>query len=279
VVFKTRIKRSELMFNLIILAMFALVASFQLLSAYGASCVVWDSTWWGNIVYAPSPPFPPGWIASIMFTYMVEWGLLFQIMNVFTWILGFAWGFLLYAYFTKWPLKRIFIAGMVVAALGLVTGLVPALIADLNYTPVQGLTGLTWDMTTQSWVPAPFEIGANWSRVIPNAIMLGVLLVLYFVPRFKVAATKFLEERSIVGQYVKQLILMSLFFFWLGAVSFLGTEFMRAAHVEGGINVWQTIDLQFYGGVVTTAIGATMLSTALIYHKIRPTSARIEKLK
>jgi len=274
-VFKTRIKRTELIFNIIILTFFALTAGLQLLSAYGASCVVWDPSYWGREVLAPSPPFPPGWIATIMFPYMVEFGLLFQIMNVFVWILGFAWGFLLYAYFTKWPLKRIFIVGMVVAALGFVTGIIPAIIADTN-----GFTMLEWDMTTQSWIPmTEYDPGANWSRVIPNVIMLGVLPVLYFVPRFKVAATKFLEERSIVGQYAKQLILMSLFFFWLGAVSFLGTEFMRNAHVVGGINVWQTIDLQFYGGVVTTAIGASMLATALIYHKIRPTSALIEKLK
>jgi len=264
--------------------MFALTAGLQLLSAYGASCVVWDPSYWGLVVPLPPthPATGPPWnlppfvsTLTIMFPYMVEFGLLFQIMNVFVWILGFAWGFLLYAYFTKWPLKRLFIVGMVVAALGFVTGLIPALIADTN-----GFTMLEWDVFTQSWVPmTEYDPGANWSRTIPNAIMLGVLLVLYFVPRAKVAATKFLEERSIVGQYMKQLILMSLFFFWLGAVSFLGTEFMRAAHVEGGINVWQTIDLQFYGGVVTTAIGATMLSTALIYHKIRPTSARIEKLK
>jgi hypothetical protein len=71
------------------------------------------------------------------------------------------------------------------------------------------------------------------------------------------------------------MILMSLFFFWLAAVSFLGTEFMRGAHVVGGINVWTTVDFQFLGGVITSVIGTSMLSTALVYSQIRPSSALI----
>ncbi|MFX0074067.1 MAG: hypothetical protein ACFE96_01385, partial [Candidatus Hermodarchaeota archaeon] len=96
------------------------------------------------------------------------------------------------------------------------------------------------------------------------------------VPPFKVAAKKFVEERSVAGQYTKQFILMSLFFFWLAFTSFMGTTWMADAHVVGGVNVWQTIELQFLGGVVTSIIGASMISTALIYNLIRPTSALLK---
>jgi len=50
---------------------------------------------------------------------------------------------------------------------------------------------------------------------------------------------------------------------------------MRGAHVVGGINVWTTVDFQFLGGVVTALIGVSMLSTALIYNQIRPSSALV----
>ena len=274
--FKTRIKRSELIFNIIILALFAVVASTQLLSAYGAACVSWDSSYWGRVMEASGPPFPPGYIITIMFPYLTEFGPLFQVMNVLTWILAFAWGFLLYAYFTKWPWKRIFLVGLIVSLLGFLSGLIPALIADTN-----AFTMLEWEAGTpfvpvQAWVPFVFEIGSpHWGRTIGNLLMIGVFLVMNFVPRLKSSVKKFVEVRNVAGQYTKQLIIMSLFFFWLAAASFLGTRFMADAHVVGGINVWQTIELQFLGGVVTSLIGASMLSTALIYSRIRPSSALI----
>jgi len=287
-VFKTRIKRSELIFNLVILALFAVVASVQLLSAYGAMCVAWDPSYWGRIMYVPEfasstcelphfltlPPFNLTHgvdIMTVMFPYLEVFGLLFQVMNVFTWILAFAWGFLLYLYFTKYPWKRIFLAGIIISALGFITGLIPALIADTN-----GFTFLEWKFFPQGWVTFDFEIGSpHWGRTMGNLLMVAIFLVMNFVPRLKVAAKKFVEVRNIAGQYVKQLILMSLFFFWLGAASFLGTSFMASAHVVGGINVWEMVEVQFIGGVVTSLIGASMLSTALIYSQIRPSSALI----
>jgi len=280
VVFKTRIKRSELIFNIIILALFAVVASTQLLSAYGSMCVGWDPTYWMRRV-----PIPPGHAFTLapffltpivdtmtwMFPYLAEFGTLFQVMNIFVWILAFAWGFLLYAYFTKWPWKRIFLVGIIVSGLGFITGLIPALIADTN-----GFTFLEWSVTTQTWVTFEFEIGSpHWGRTYGNLLMVFVFLMMNFVPRFKVAAKKFVEERNISGQYVKQLVLMALFFLWLGAASFLGSGFMADAHVVGGINVWEMIEIQTIGGVVTSLIGVSMLSTALIYSRIRPSSALI----
>jgi len=246
-VFKTRIKRSELIFNLIILALFAVVASTQLLSAYGAMCVVWD---------IPVNPMMSYWD---MFGHAETFAWIYQPSNIITWICAFAYGFLIYSYFTKMPWKRFFIIAMVVAFLGFISGLLPSIVSE-----TAGFTKDISGMTTP-----------NWGRTIGNALMLVVLLVMNFVPRFKVATKKFMEERSIAGQYVKQLILMSLFFFWLAAVSFLGTEFMRGAHVVDGFNVWTTVDIQMIGGVVTALIGTSMLSTALIYNQIRPSSALV----
>ena len=278
--FKTRIKRSELIFNIIILALFAVVASVQLLSAYGAMCVAWDPTYWSNEVLADGPPFPPGFILTIMFPYMTEFGTLFQFMNVITWILAFAWGFLLYAYFTKWAWKRIFLMGLIVSILGFISGVIPAIIADTN-----AFTMLEWEAMGagppfftggQIWVAFEFEIGSpHWGRTMGNLLMVAIFLVMNFVPKLNVAAKKFVEERNIAGQYVKQLILMALFFLWLGAASFLGSGFMADAHVVGGINVWEMIEIQSIGGVVTSLIGVSMLSTALIYSRIRPSSALI----
>ncbi len=246
-VLKTRIKRSELIFNLIILALFAVVAATQLLSAYGAICVVWD---------LPVNPMMSYWD---MFAYAETFAWIYQPSNIITWICAFAYGFLIYSYFTKMPWKRFFLIAIVVAFLGFISGLLPALVSE-----TAGFTEAMEGMTSP-----------NWGRTIGNALMLVVLLVMNFVPRLNVATKKFIEERSVAGQYVKQMILISLFFFWLAAVSFLGTEFMRGAHVIDGFNVWTTVDFQFLGGVITALIGTSMLSTALIYNKIRPSSALI----
>ena len=251
--FKTRIKRSELILNLIILALFVVVASTQLLSAYGAMCVVWDIP-----TGMPSPPFPADHSWHDMFAYAGTFSWIYQPSNVITWIIAFAYGFLIYFYFTKMAWKRFFLIAVIVSGVGFITGLLPALVSD-----------------TAGFTEA-FDFGSpNWGRTIGNALMLVVILAMNFVPKFNVAVKKFIEERSVAGQYVKQLILMSLFFFWLGATSFLGTTFMADAHVVGGINVWTTIDIQFIGGVITSLIGASMLSTALIYNQIRPSSALI----
>ena len=245
-VLKTRIKRSELIFNLVILALFAVVAATQLLSAYGAICVVWD---------LPANPMMTYWD---MMTHAATFSWIYQPSNIISWIVAFAYGFLIYSYFTKMPWKRFFLIAVVVSFLGFITGLLPALVSDTS--------GFT----------EAFDFGSpNWGRTIGNALMLVVLLMMNFVPRLKVATKKFIEERNIAGQYVKQMILISLFFFWFAAVSFLGTEFMRGAHVIDGFNVWTTVDFQFLGGVITAIIGTSMLSTALIYNQIRPSSALI----
>jgi len=245
-VFKTRIKRSEFIFNIIILALFAVVASTQLLSAYGALCVVWDMP-------APGPPGNTWGNATT-----IAWSWVYQPSNVITWIVAFAYGFLIYAYFTKMEWKRFFLIAMITALVGFITGLLPAMLSS-----------------TAGFTEAFGSMGPNWGRTIGNAIMLIVLLMMNFVPRFKLSVKKFMEERSVAGQYVKQMILIALFFFWLGATSFLGTEFMRGAHIIDGVNVWQVVDFQFAGGVIATIVGVSTMSTALIYSRIRPSSALI----
>ena len=245
-VFKTRIKRSEFIFNIIVLALFAIAASTQLLSAYGAICTVWDFP----------RPGPPGSSFGNATTTAFSW--IYQPSNILTWIVAFAYGFLIYFYLTKMEWKRFFLISIIVTAVGFITGFLPAILSDT--------AGFTEE----------FDFGSpNWGRTIGNAIVIATLLCMNFVPRLKVAAKSFIEERSVAGQYVKQMILISLFFFWLAATSFLGTEFMRDAHIIEGVNVWQTVDFQMLGGVITSIIGASMLSTALIYNKIRPSSALI----
>ena len=249
--FKTRIKRVDFLFNVIVLALFAIVASTQLLSAYGAICSVWD------LPRGPGFPGPPGGTWGNARTREFWW--IYQPSNILTWIIAFAYGALMYLYLTKMRWNLFFIIAMSVAVVGFITGLLPALTSD-----------------TSGWT-VPFEgIGSpNWGRTIGNAIMIVVLLLMMLVPRLKGATKSFIEERNIAGQYVKQMILISLFFFWMAAVSFLGTQFMRDAHVVDGINIWQTVDFQFAGGIVTAIIGTSMLSTALIYSQIRPSSALI----
>ena len=244
--FKTRIKRSDFLFNIIVLALFAIAASTQLLSAYGAICTVWDFP----------RPGPPGSSFGNATTTAFSW--VYQPSNILTWIVAFAYGLLIYFYLTKMPWKRFFLISIIVTGVGFLTGLFPAILSD-----------------TAGFTEA-FDFGSpNWGRTIGNLIVIVTLLAMNFVPRLNVAAKSFVEERSVAGQYTKQLIMWSLFFFWLAATSFLGTEFMRGAHIIDGVNVWQTVDFQMLGGVITSIIGASMLSTALIYSQIRPSSALI----
>ncbi len=250
-VLKTRIKRSELIFNIIIIALFAVTAATQLLSAYGAVCVTYNLP-----TGMPSPPFPADHSWWDMMAHAEAFAFVYIPMNVITWIMAFAWGFLIYAYITKWPWFRFFIVGIVVSALGFISGVLPAIISDTS-----GFTEL-------------FEFGSpHWGRTMANALMFVILILMQVIPPFRRATKKFVEASDVAGRYVKQLIYMSLFFFWLGAVSFLGSTFMADAHMVGGVNVWQTVWFQYVGGVVASIVGATMLSTALIYNQIKPSSA------
>ncbi|MHA1618890.1 MAG: hypothetical protein ACTSVZ_06370, partial [Promethearchaeota archaeon] len=72
------------------------------------------------------------------------------------------------------------------------------------------------------------------------------------------------------GNIARQIMVMSLFFFWLSIVSFLGTNFMAGAHVVSSINIWQLVEIQTIGSYVTSAIGISMLGGGLIVKQFMP---------
>jgi hypothetical protein len=208
---------------------------------------------------------------TVMFQYMVVFGPLFQVLNVITWITSLITAFMLFAYLTGFLGKWIRYVALLNALIAFIAGLVPALIADTN-----GFTFLEWSVTTQSWVPFIYEgIGSpHWAKTIANATLLGVLALVLFFDLIKVTNFKSFNEKDnrFSGNVGRQLMLVSFILFWLSAVSFLGTSFMADAHVVGGINVWELIEIQSIGGYVTLFSGISALSAGLIFNKIRPST-------
>jgi hypothetical protein len=256
-VLKTKIKRYEFGINIVILILFALAAGISLLSAYGAACVAWDPTYWARPVYAPSPPFPPGTILAYMFAYMATFGPLFQVFNIITWITAFVMAFLIYAFLTGFLSRFIWPIALVNSFLAAAAGLIPAIIADTN-----GFTE-TFDMGSP-----------HWAKAIVNTLVFVVLVVVFLLDTFKVTSFKSFtaKDNRFSGNVGRQLMLVSFILLWLSALSFLGTTFMAEAHVSGGINVWQTIEIQSLGAFITLFGGVSTFSAGLIYNQIkRPT--------
>jgi len=269
-----KIKRYEFGVNVLVLILFALTAAVSLISAYGAACVAWDVSYWGRAVPAPGPPFPPGYIMTYMFNYMVVFGPLFQVLNVVTWITSLITAFLIFAYLTGFLGKWIWYVALLNALIAFLAGLIPALIADTN-----GFTFLEWEAGSfmapvQAWVPFIYEgIGSpHWAKTIANATVLAVLAIVIFFDLIKVTNFKSFTEKDnrFSGNVGRQLMLVSFILLWLSAVSFLGTGFMADAHIVGGINVWELIEIQSLGGYITLFGGASTLSAGLIYNKIKP---------
>lgn len=253
--FKTKIKRYEFGINVVILILFALSAGISLLSAYGASCVAWDTSWWARPVYGPSPPLPPGTIVAIMFEYMGTFGTLFQVFNIITWITSFITAFLIFAYLTGFLSKFIWIIALVNSFLAAAAGLIPAIIADTN--------GFT----------EAFDMGSpHWAKAIVNSLVFVVLLVVFLLDTFKVTSFKSFtaKDNRFSGNVGRQLMIVAFIFLWLSALSFLGTTFMADAHVSGGVNVWQIIEIQSLGAFITLFGGISTLSAGLIYNQIKP---------
>jgi len=254
-VLKTKIKRYEFGINVVILVLFALAAGISLLSAYGAACVAWDVSWWARPIYGPSPPMPPGTIVAIMFEYMGTYGPLFQVMNVITWITAFVTAFLIYAYLTGLFSKFIWIIALVTSFLAFIAGLIPAIIADTN--------GFT----------EAFDLGSpHWAKTFVNMMVFIVLLVVFLLDLFKVTSFKSFTQKDnrFSGNVGRQLMLVSFILLWLAAISFLGTTFMASAHVVSGFNLWETVQIQSLGTVITLIGGVSTLSAGLIYNKIKP---------
>jgi hypothetical protein len=238
-----KIKRYEFGIVGVVIALFAAAAGISLVSAYGAACVAWDPTYWGRAI--PPPPAPP---MTIMFEYLIVYGPLFQVMNVITWITSFLLAFLIFAIIIKF--KFAWEISLVTSILGFIAGVVPAVIADTN--------GGT----------EAFEMGSpHWAKTIVNLIVMIVL----FVPWVRSSIKSYAASESTIARTVgRQLVVISMIFFWLSIISFTGTHFMAEAHVVSGINVWELIDIQTYGAVATLIGGISTLSVGLIYNKIKP---------
>ena len=231
---------------IVLIAFFAMASAVMLASAYGSLCVVYD-------VGAPFGRFVFPWVGRYRSIYVV--------MNVITWIFAFVWGIIVWAFLTK---KRWAHWGAAFTAIiGIISGIIPAFISD-----TEGFT-------------IPFEgIGSpNWGRALMNLIVLILLGIVLIIPATRKGLLSFTAKGSSGAIEVsRQLIMMSLFFFWLAAFSFLGSEFMRNAHVIDGVNIWSTIQIQFFGGIVTALIGSSMLAGGLIVSQIKRPSSLLKPL-
>ena len=241
--YKTKIKRYGLFVNIILIAFFAMTAAVTLASAYGAACVCWDPDRYTGMPYA---------------LYLEPNLLLFQASNLFTWIVGFVWGGIIYMYLTA--RRGMYLAAIVTSAVGFIFGALPGYIFDtMNFT--KDFTGIG---------------SPHWGRALLNLLVFVVLIVFYLYPGTKKQIKTFMsKENRIAGTVSRQLIMMSVFFFWLAMVSFLGTNMMRSMHVIDGVNVWEFVEFQIMTGYLITAVGTSMLAGGLILHFVRPTPSII----
>lgn len=240
-VYKTKIKRYGLFTNIVLLAFFAMTAAVMLASAYGAACVAWDPARYTGMPYS---------------LYLEPNLLLFQASNVITWVAGAAWGGIIYMYLTA--RKFTYIAALIASFLGFIFGAIPGFIFDtMNFT--KPFTGIG---------------SPHWGRALLSLLTFILLLVFYLYPGTRRGIKAFMDkENRIAGTLSRQLIMMSVFFFWMAAVSFLGTTFMRDAHVIEGVNVWEFVGWQITTGYVITIIGSSMLVSGLIIHKFKPSKS------
>ncbi|MHA1987723.1 MAG: hypothetical protein ACW98D_13895 [Promethearchaeota archaeon] len=251
--YKTKIKRFQLTIDIILIALFAMAASIMLVSAYGAVCITYNLP-----TGRPSPPFPAGETWWDLRPWFVNYASTYIGANIITWAFAFVWGIVIWAFITK---KRWAHWGAVATAvIGTLSGLIPAVLSDTS--------GFTQ--------PFPDSIGSpHWGRTLMNLVVLMVLAIVLIIPATRKGLLSFTAKGDrVVGNVARQLVMMSFFFFWLAAFSFLGTEFMRGAHVIDGINVWQTVEIQTWGGIVTALVGSSMLASgAIVYYVKRPSSA------
>jgi len=250
-VYKTKIKRFQLSIDIILIALFAMAASIMLVSAYGAVCITYN-------IAAPGPPMPHTWWESSSRAYFVNYAATYVGANIITWVFAFVWGIVIWAFLTK---KRWAHWGAVfTATIGFLSGLIPAVLSD-----TKGFT--------QAF---PDSIGSpHWGRTLMNLVVLMILGLVLIIPATRKGLLSFTAKGDrITGNVARQLVMMSFFFFWLAAFSFLGSEFMRGAHVIDGINVWQIVEIQTAGGIVTALVGSSMLGAgAVVYQIKRPSSA------
>ena len=236
------------------LAFFVVTAAVQLLSAYGAVCVAWDPV----STYATFPYGPKA--GELMWPYAIDNLTIFKISNIITWVGTLVWGYIIYGLLTQ--KKHVCIMALINSFISFVMGLIPALIADLSKVDPDAIPA-----------PVTFSIGSpHWARTFANAL---VFLLLVLPPVFKSLLAFTAEENKMTGDIAKQLMMMSMFFFWLSIVSFLGTTFMASAHVVQGINVWQTVEIQSIGSYTTAILGVSMLGGGFILKQFKPSRSLI----
>ena len=251
------------------IAFIAVVAGFMLLSAYGWTCVATEPERWNVYGVNTRAPIPYGY-------YAYEWygtfGILLAAMYWMTWIMAGVWAFVIYALLTN--RNYAYLLTVVSAAITFVIGLVPALLATTNgftFTELQQVP-YTGDPLTGTWVDV-FEYDFFGTPHIAKAMM-SILILVFLAPwpksPIKKAFKSFSSRENRWGSGVgRQLAMMSIFFFWFGFISFLGSGFMADAHIVSGVNVWEIVQIQNIGGWVTTITGVSMLTTGLIYNKIK----------
>jgi len=267
-----KIKRNEFTTSLVVIALFAVTAALQLLSAYGAVCVAWDPLQ----TYAELGfPFAEG---TLLWPAQIENLLLFKISNIITWIGTFAWGWIIYATLTQ--KKGAYLTALITSGISFVMGLIPALIVDLA-APAVGLSrceGQPPFMQPEGGcVLGSFSIGSpHWARTFANLLVILVLVI----PPVRKSLVKFASaENRFTGNVAQQIMMMSMFFFWLSIMSFLGTNFMASAHLVQGINTWQLVEIQSIGAYTALITGVSMLGGGFILKQFKPSNSLITSLE
>jgi hypothetical protein len=256
-----KLKRNEFTTSFVVIALFTITAALQLMSAYGAVCITWDP-------FYRNPP-----MSMAMFPYVEANLLIFQISNIITWLGVFAWGYIIYATLTQ--KKGAYLMALITSFISFVMGLVPALIADIAGIPTEEDVA----ECLAEWLPGMdecvegFTIGSpHWARTFANGLVILVLIL----PHVRKSVQKFASaENRFTGNVAQQIMLMSIFFFWLSLTSFLGTNFMASAHVVQGINVWELVEIQSIGAYTTLIAGVSMLGGGFILKQFKPSRALI----
>jgi hypothetical protein len=236
-----KLKRSEFTFTFVLLALFAVTASVQLLSAYGAMCSAWF------------PAYLSPHIAANLWLYRLS--------NIVTWIGSLFWGYVIYAVLTQ--KKGAYLMALITSSVSFIMGLIPAIISDTA----------SWTSKNEGPLKVPWSIGSpHWGRVFANAMVVIVLLI----PPMRRSVQKFASaENRMTGNVAQQIIVMSIFFFWLSIVSFLGTNFMAGAHMSYGVNIWELVQAQNIGAWTTGILGISMLSGGFILKQFKPSRSLI----
>jgi hypothetical protein len=163
-------------------------------------------------------------------------------------VFAFFWGFVIWSTLTQ--KKFAYWLALATSGISFVFGLIPALYADTNA------------------FTEPFDLGSpHWARTFANGL---VLILLVIPPVFKSMLAFTAAENQMTGNIARQIVMMSMFFFWLSFASFLGTNFMAGAHLVSSINIWQLVEIQTIGSYVTSAIGLTMLGGGLVVKQFMP---------